>query len=69
MKEGPCTVYSEQGYVTEKGDYKNDVKTGLWKEYYPNEKIKAEGMYINDEKIGEWKEYDELGKLTKTVKY
>ena len=41
----------------------------LWKEYYPNEKIKAERMYINDEKIGEWKEYDELGKLTKTVKY
>lgn len=45
-----------------KGQYKNGLKTGLWKHHDFTGSLRSVGEYINDEKNGEWKYY-----FTKTV--
>lgn len=44
-------------------------KEGLWKEYYPDGKMKATGTYADDIKTGEWKFYYPNGQLEQTGSY
>lgn len=34
--EGTYYRFYENGYIAEKGEYANNVRIGLWREYYPN---------------------------------
>jgi antitoxin component YwqK of YwqJK toxin-antitoxin module len=40
-----------------KGQYKNGLKTGLWRHYDFTGSLRSTGEYINDEKNGEWRYY------------
>lgn len=53
----------------EEGDYKNDLREGMWSEYYPSGKLKSKGNYVHDKKSGYWKEYAEDGKETGEIVY
>lgn len=46
-----------------KGEWELPKKSGIWKHYYPNGKVKAEGEYMMDKKNGEWKFYRPDGSL------
>jgi len=43
--------------ITQKGNYSNGLKNGLWKEYWPNGQLKSLINYINGIPIGFFKIY------------
>ena len=51
------------------GVFRPNQKTGKYKMYYDNGKIKEEGQYHNDHKVGIWKSYDLNGKVIKEDNY
>ncbi|MEI6122360.1 MAG: toxin-antitoxin system YwqK family antitoxin [Bacteroidota bacterium] len=62
----------KRGYVinTEKiNRVREDLKHGVWKEFYKNEKVKSEGVYNYGRKDGYFKAYDKDGNLTSIEKY
>ncbi|PIX36407.1 MAG: hypothetical protein COZ59_01255, partial [Bacteroidetes bacterium CG_4_8_14_3_um_filter_31_14] len=48
---------------------KQGLKQGVWKTFYPNDKIATEATYLNDTLNGFYKEFDMQGKLLKIEKY
>jgi antitoxin component YwqK of YwqJK toxin-antitoxin module len=78
VKDGIAKFYAKDGRLIELVTYKkgfvasrekiNQIdeegrKQGLWKEYYPNGRLKTEKRYKNDELNGYIKEYTSQGKL------
>lgn len=55
-------TYAE-GQKVEEGKYSSSRKTGLWKAYHPNGKLKSEIYYENGMPRGKYKLYYENGKL------
>jgi len=53
-----------EGIFTDEG-----LREGLWKEYYPDGKLKATGKYSADKKVGNWKFFYPNGKLEQIGKY
>ncbi len=39
------------------------LKQGLWKRYYPNQRLMYEGKFQSDKPVGEWRRYHENGAL------
>lgn len=82
-KHGIAREYNEQGRLISIIDYrhgkaidvesinryKDSVKVGVWKEFYPNGKIKREMNYTNGELNGMVKEYDLSGELITAHRY
>ncbi len=82
-KDGTAKFYNEQGNIKTIVRYENgreidrdDVnkthngkKIGVWKEFYPNGKIKNESYYSKGKLHGLYKEYDLQGKLKLTYRY
>ncbi len=48
---------------------KNDLKQGVWKEFYDNGKLHFERTYNDDQLNGYYKEYDENGNLRFAIRY
>jgi len=48
---------------------KNNLKQGIWKEFYKNGKIHIEKNFLDDKLNGYYKEYDERGNLKLTLQY
>jgi len=48
---------------------RNKKKEGLWVDFYDNEKVKIERTYVDDKLHGYYKEFDEIGKITKLIRY
>ena len=59
-KEGHSIEWYVDGKISHEGNYKDDLKEGLWTEF-SREGQKSIGQYINDKKEGEWKWYDPNG--------
>lgn len=61
-KEQKCEFYCD-GTLKSKGEYLlgTSIRTGKWKNYFPNGRVESEGEYENDSKIGEWIFYHETG--------
>lgn len=49
--------------VMEEGEYDNNKKTGIWKTYYPNGKVKSEIEYKNNRPNGVFKTYYDNGQV------
>lgn len=47
----------------------NGLKQGVWKDFWPNGKVKNEGRYVNGVKDGYFKEYNEFGNLVNVTKW
>lgn len=79
--EGKVTKYDESGravlfqnfqngIVSEEGLFdENDLKTGEWKEFYTDGKIKSKGNYNNGLKEGEWTFWFENGNVEQKGKF
>ena len=50
------------GVLLFEGEYLNDEKNGIGKEYF-NGRVKCEANYLNGKKHGKFKEYDNNGNL------
>ena len=48
---------------------RNNLKQGMWKEFYENGNVKNECNYTDDKKNGYYKEYSMNGSLSNTIKY
>ncbi len=46
-----------------------NLRKGLWMDFYPNRELKNEGLYVNDLKHGYWKYYKNDGNLIKIEKW
>lgn len=82
-EEGQAIEYAPDGSITALIEYKKGYvinteninrlregkKHGLWKTFYPNEKIKTEENYFYGKKDGYFKEFDKDGNLTSIQKY
>ncbi|MBS1637777.1 MAG: hypothetical protein JST26_17815 [Bacteroidetes bacterium] len=55
---GTVKQYTENGLLVASGEMKDYSKTGLWKYYDPNQKLKSMGMYVNGLREGVWYEGD-----------
>jgi antitoxin component YwqK of YwqJK toxin-antitoxin module len=66
--EGTNKTYYTSGNVQSEEICVDNLKTGVYKEYFDSTpaKIKIMGNYVNDKKDGKWQEFDETGKLIKT---
>jgi len=56
----PLLAGSQEMFNQTDGD---GLKQGLWKRYYPNQRLMYEGKFQNDEPVGEWRRYHENGAL------
>lgn len=75
IPQGVRREYNEEGQVEKSYIFLNGriigegiftdagLKEGLWKEYYPDGKLKATGNYISDRKNGSWKYFYNSGQL------
>lgn len=52
-----------EGQLVEEGDYFNNKKVGVWKKFYPNNKLKSEIAFANNQPNGLAKFYYENGRL------
>jgi hypothetical protein len=66
-KEGVYYLHDPQGNVLRTGLYKDNVKVGIWTDFYPNNKKKRETLFARDPYTPSQpqilKEYDPKGKL------
>jgi antitoxin component YwqK of YwqJK toxin-antitoxin module len=83
IKHGIAREYNREGRLISVIDYRNgkaidverinryedSVKVGVWKEFYPNGKIKRKMNYTNGELNGMVKEYDLSGELITAHRY
>ena len=51
-RDGPFTMFTKAGMALEKGMQKNSLRTGHWKNYYENGKLRMEGNYVEGNKTG-----------------
>ncbi len=49
--------------------FKDDIRDGVFKEYYPNGTMKMSGNYVNGLRTGEWVEYYNTGQVMSRVLY
>lgn len=82
-RNGTAKFYDEEGKLISIIEYLNDketdreelnkmhnsLKIGIWKEFYPNGKIKNESYYSQGKLHGLYKEYDLQGNLKRTYRY
>lgn len=64
LLEGPYTAYYASGSLKEKGQYANNIATGLWEYYYESGTPKMSGQLKDGANWGHWKYYFESGKLS-----
>ncbi|MBE7441194.1 MAG: hypothetical protein HS119_01915 [Flavobacteriales bacterium] len=49
--------------VVEEGNYENSRKQGIWKNFFPNRKIKSDIAYVNSRPNGTYRTYFENGQV------
>lgn len=83
-KDGPAWMFDQTGMVTAQLMYMDNrqveserinrygpdgLKQGVWKEFYPDMKLKKEMNYKNDTLNGYYKEYETSGKVKNIILY
>lgn len=51
-KEGLSVNYYATGKISQELNYKNDLKNGIWRQYYENGSLKISGTYIAGKRTG-----------------
>jgi len=62
-KHGISHKYYPNGNITEKIEWKNDIKDGNWEQYYEDSSLRLKGRYLNDELSGDIIVYYPDGKI------
>jgi antitoxin component YwqK of YwqJK toxin-antitoxin module len=83
-KEGLSREYDREGNIITLYEYNNDylisrerinrtdgkgLKQGVWKDFYPNGRVRTERTFKDDQLNGYYKEYDNRGNITLTMLY
>ena len=80
-KEGVWREFDENGNVINSQTYKKDVLVGqgivdtdgkcrgLFKEFYPDNSLRAEGLFVDGQRSGEWRFYYQDGKVQEVGNY
>jgi len=69
-RDGKCIRYFEDTkIVAEEGNYKEDLKEGLWISYFEDGNKKYEEQYLNDNKNGKSIAYFETGEISAAEEY
>lgn len=80
-REGVWREYDEKGNVVSSQTYQNGVLTGqgivdtdgkrrgYFKEFYPDNSLRAEGLFVEGQRSGEWKYYYQNGKVQEVGSY
>ncbi len=53
-KNGLSHKYYSNGNITEKTEWKHDIKNGTWEQYFPDNSIRLKGQYINGKLSGDY---------------
>jgi uncharacterized protein len=64
LLEGPYVAYYASGSLKEKGQYTNNIATGLWEYFYESGTPKMQGELREGSNWGHWKYYFEGGSLS-----
>ena len=67
--EGLAREFGVDSTLLSDGYYKNGLKDGYWKFYYPDGTMKAQGRYHKNYKSGWWISYDEQGEISEEANY
>ncbi|MCR5658704.1 MAG: hypothetical protein K6G25_05210 [Bacteroidales bacterium] len=80
-KEGIWREFDEEGNVINSQTYQKDVlvgqgivdtdgkRRGLFKEFYPDNNLRAEGLFVDGKRSGEWKFYYQNGMVQEVGNY
>jgi antitoxin component YwqK of YwqJK toxin-antitoxin module len=61
--------YYNNGDISEKLEWKNDKKTGIWEQYFPGNTLKLKANFIDNKLDGDFVVYTADGNLYSTGKY
>ncbi len=65
-----AVIYNDKGIKVSEGIVTEDGRrSGIWKNYYDNGKLRGEGEYDNNRRTGSWKFYNDNEKLIQTGGY
>ena len=67
--DGTSQVWSEDGTLLSVSEYSNGQPHGVWKTFYPKEKLKYETTYFHSRKHGYERYYYENGQLKSEQKF
>jgi len=67
LREGPWII--DVGEHREEGEYRLGERSGVWKYYYRNEKLKFEGKYTDGREEGTHSQYYMSGQLKVSGRY
>ena len=65
-QHGLWQYYDDSGIKQREVTFKNGLKSGIYIDYFSEQKIKSSGELLNSKKVGLWKEYDQDGALENT---
>ena len=66
---GECVWYDQNGALSAKGSYKDDVLDGVYTRWHPNGKVASEERYVNGKLDGEIKKWYDNGQLFQEGQY
>jgi hypothetical protein len=69
LLNGPFVKMYHSNQLAEQGTFKNGLKTGLWKTWYPNGIVETTQKWGNGVKSGMFYHFDENGIMTEKGKY
>ncbi|MGB0881603.1 MAG: toxin-antitoxin system YwqK family antitoxin [Vicingaceae bacterium] len=64
-REGHWKAYFNNEQLQSIGEFKDGLRIGIVKVFYPGGQLRYEGQYENDKQVGHWKFYNERGELVK----
>lgn len=68
-RTGAWTLFYEDGSVSGKGNYQNNLKMGVWEFFYLDGKPEQKGEYVNDKPEGYWVWYYASGAVLREENY
>ena len=63
VKHGLYKLHNINGHLIEQGDFSDNLKGGIWGEYYSGKRLKASGNYVKGKKIGQWQYFFSDGRM------
>jgi antitoxin component YwqK of YwqJK toxin-antitoxin module len=62
VRDGRFVAYFEDGAVASERFYRDDLGTGIWRDYHANGRLAAVGEYRGGVEVGDWKYWNFEGR-------
>jgi antitoxin component YwqK of YwqJK toxin-antitoxin module len=67
--DGLVATYRDDGSLLAETTYRQGVRHGPYRDYWPNGRVSLEGQYVNGLQEGEWRFYDRDGSLREVLRF